>query len=181
MVRRVAVLGGKTAQLALGRLALAEGSEDGWVRAQRWLEAANIEPDPWASRYLAAALLSSTDAAKRDAARALELVEPLLKHPLLKDDPGIWQLAAAAYAGMARFAEAVAAQDKAIQNAQRYDWDLVGLTARRQAYAEGRRMDGPLLVVATRAARADTPDSVRRPEVCSDSPETGSRLRRCTR
>ena len=92
----------------------------------------------------AAALRSSADASNRDGARALGLIEPLLKHPQLEDDPGVWQLAAA-------------------------------------AYAEDGRSDGPVLVIAMRAARAEKPDSMRRAEVCPESPGTGSRIRRCSR
>ena len=176
MVRRVAVLGDTTAQVALGRLSLAEGTEDGTERARRWLEAANLDGDPWASRYLAAALLASSDRARRDGLRATALLAPLLLDPWMEDDPATWELAAAASAESGRAAPAVAAQDRAIAKARRLGWDLGPLMARRAAYARGEPPSGPVLVLSGRMSRPDITLSPGETDVCREMPAAGSRV-----
>jgi len=177
-LRRIAVSGGSAAQLVLGRLALAERSEEGYQRAVRWLEAAQVDGDRWAARYLAVALLSSGDPARRDGPRALALVEPLLVDPLMKGDPSTWQIAAAAYAEVGRFADARAAQDRAIERARRYSWAPEELAARRKDYEEGRRAGGPPLQLAARRGALGG-DRDRRIEACQESGATGTRVSDC--
>ena len=180
MVREAALTGTTTAQVALGRLAFAEGTDDGYARAVRWLEAARTKDDPWAARYLAAALLAFGDPARRDAPRAIALLEPLLATPLMRDDPAVWQLAAVAYAQTGKPDLAVGAQEKAIVKAKRYDWPLEDLEVRRAAYAGGSRdFAGSVLVVSARVAPVAVDPSMRDGRVCHETPRGATRITRC--
>jgi TonB family protein len=176
-IRRVAVSGGTAAQVALGRLALAERTEDGIGRARRWLEAAAIDGDRWAARYLAVALLSSSDPARRDGARALALAEPLRNYSPMSGDPSTWAIVAAAYAEAGRFADALKAQDRALGLARRHGWSLEELSARRKDYAEGRHaVAPPLELVALRAPfKLDSNVAI----ACDETARTGTRVPGC--
>lgn len=178
-VRRVAVSGGTVAQVTLGRLALAERTEDGIGRARRWLEAAAIDGDRWAARYLAVALLSSSDPARRDGARALALAEPLRNYSPMSGDPSTWAIVAAAYAEVGRFADALKAQDRALELARRHGWSLEELSVRRKDYAEGRHAAAPPLELVALSApfKLGSTEGI----VCDDTVQTGTRLPDCRR
>ena len=176
-VYTVAQAGQVQAQVALGRLALAEGSEEGILRAQRWLEPAALSGDSFAVKYYAAALVGSADPARRDARRARELIRPLLQQSLFVNDPAVWQLAAAAYAGAADFPEAVKAQRTALQRARRFGWDLAPLERNLKAYESNTLASGEFLTLSsTYASSKDDPD---RGRACYETPRTGTKLTRC--
>ena len=178
MLRAVAIAGGERAQLALGRLALAEGSEAGIARARTWLEAANAASNPWAARYLAAALLASAEPGGRDGPRALALAEPLLAEPLMRGDATTWVLVAAAYAEVGRYPDAVKTMDEALARARRAGWDPGELDARRRAYSEGRLVGGAPLVLSALPVRAGIAKG-EKGRVCEESPSVGTRMTRC--
>ena len=80
--------------------------------------------------------MSWPDAAKRDAARALTLIEEV--GDAFDYDPLSYEIRAAAFAAQGDFKSAERAQTKAVGMAGRLNWDTAAFRARLLAYQQGR-------------------------------------------
>jgi TPR repeat protein len=108
-----------------------------------WLEDAAKAGHRDGTLYLAALLATSPDAARRDPARALTLVEQ--KKWDFDSDPTALEVMAAANAQNGKSAAALSLQKRAIRAAQRFKWDVAPLRQRLASYEVGTAWTGNLL------------------------------------
>jgi TPR repeat protein len=108
-----------------------------------WLEDATKAGHRDGTLYLAALLAASPDASRRDPARALALVD--LKKWDFAIDPQALEVLAAAYAQSAKFPDAVSAQQRAIQAAERFGWNTAALKERLGKYQGNSAWTGNLM------------------------------------
>ena len=94
-------------------------------------------------KYLAAVLAASPEETLRDSARALGLIDAVLKQD--RGDILAQEIRAAALASSGKFADATTAQTKALVAAKRRSWDLTDLNQRLETYQSGKAWYGDLL------------------------------------
>lgn len=179
MLARAGQSGNTTAQLLLAIMSMAEGSAEGLARARLWLEPGARADAPQNKKYLAGLLASATPTEMRDGARAVTLVEPLLKRSASARDPDIWQIHAAAKAEVGAWREAIASQERAIGLAERFAWDTAGPQERLAAYRKSTPWHGDLFGLANVRWLASVMSEDVEVEQCEETPQAGSRIKRC--
>jgi hypothetical protein len=142
---RSARAGFGAAQLDLALMCWGEHTAESLVHAGRWLAPAVSGGYAPAAKYFSALLLTP-EYPERDAAKALEIIRPLLQNPMYEHDADAWQIAAAAYGAVGQREQAVKHQFRAmtfVKNAKaraRYDANLASLQA-------GKPIETPLLAI----------------------------------
>jgi TonB family protein len=92
--------------------------------------------------HLAALLATAPDAARRNPAHSLELLEQVASE--VDFDPTYLEVRAAAHAMLGKFAEAQADQKGALAKAKKLGWDLTDVQVRLASYAASRPWTGNL-------------------------------------
>ncbi len=131
------------AQVELAKLALKTGAGYDPKKGVFWLERAAVQNNINSQKYLAAVLAASPDETLRDSARALGLIDVVLKKD--RGDILAQEIRAAALAASGKFADATTAQTKALVAAERRSWDLTDLNQRLETYQSGKAWYGDLL------------------------------------
>jgi TPR repeat protein len=116
------------------------GSRD---QAFEWLQRASGTTHREGKFLFAALLVSWPDAARRDPARALALIDEV--GDAFDYDPLTYEIRAAAFAAQGDFKKAQRAQSKAVSMAGGLDWDTATQRLRLQAYEQGRVLDQELV------------------------------------
>ncbi len=178
-IARGAQSGDSSAQLLMAILNLSGNDPAGHQRAALWLEPAAAGGDYQPAKYFAALLATAPDAAMRDPRRAYDLIKPFLSNSTAAKDPNLWQVHAAALAGMGDFAAAVDSQRRAIARAGFLDWNADAMNERLRVYSSNRPWSGDLLELGGLAWVPDAWSKDLEPELCDETPEAGSRVKRC--
>lgn len=108
-----------------------------------WLERATKQNNITAKLLLSSILAANPLADMRDPARALALTDGM-QHTY-KEDPGFWEIRAAAFASRADYNAASKAQSQALNEATHLGWDLAPLQQRASLYAAHQPFRGDLL------------------------------------
>jgi len=178
MLAKAAQSGDAVSQFLMGLLLLAEGPT-AYEKAATWLEAGTRAGHTHATKYLAAILATAPSPLIRNPQRARDLIEPLTKPGRLNSDPDVWQIRAAALAGLGSFDPAAESQRRAIELATQQGWDVAPLEQRVAAYRGGSAWQGDLLGLQGLRWGEEPAGNVS--ETCSEVAEAGSRLSRCNR
>lgn len=179
MLARAGQSGNDTAQLLMAILSMAEGGAEGLVRARQWLEPGARAHTAQNEKYLASIMASAPQAELRDGARAVALIEPLLKRSGYARDPDVWQVHAAAKAELGAWRDAVDSQERAIGLVERFGWDGTGPRERLAAYRKSTPWRGDLLGLANVRWLASVMTGDVEVERCEETPQAGSRIKRC--
>lgn len=118
-------------------------SRESQAKTLFWLERAAAGADASGRRRLAAYLASPTLSADRDSKRALTMADELLKED--REDPLLFEIRAAAQAGLGAYDKAMADEKTAIKKAQRLRWDTAQMTERLAGYRNGKELVGELM------------------------------------
>lgn len=179
MLGRAGQSGDATAQLLMAIMSMAEGSAEGATRARQWLEPGARGDAAQNGKYLASLLATAPRTELRDGARAVTLIEPLLKRSGYARDPDVWQIHAAAKAEVGAFRAAIDSQERAIGLVERFGWDGTGPRERLAAYRKSTPWRGDLLGLADVRWLASVMTGDVEVESCEETPQAGSRIKRC--
>jgi len=134
-------------QIEIALAAWSEQTPAGYARARRWLAAARNGGGVEANKYLAALLVAHPVKEAEDTKSALKLAGDATTSWHGTKDPDAWQVLAAAQAKAGQFAEAITAQQKAIDLARGYGWTLTSLDRRLEAYRASRAILEDIVVI----------------------------------
>ncbi len=179
MIARAAQSGDSSAQLLLAILNLRSGDTAGYQRAMLWLTPAARGGDYQPSKYLAALLATAPETSMRDPARARALMAPFLSNSTAVKDPNLWQVQAAALAGLGDYDAAADAQRKAIARAGLLDWNLDAMNERLRTYGSRQPWTGDLLALKGLDWVSEAWTNELTSETCEETPEGGTRVKRC--
>jgi hypothetical protein len=179
LLARAGQSGNATAQLLMAIMSIADGTAEGLSRARQWLEPGSRADVGQNNKYLASLLATAPQAELRDGARAVMLMEPLLKRSYFARDPDVWQIYAAAKAEVGAFRDAIEAQERAIGLAERFSWNVATPQERLAAYRKSTPWRGDLLGLADARWLASVMPEGAEVETCEETPQAGSRIKRC--
>jgi TonB family protein len=111
--------------------------------AQDWLDRPGASGNRDGKLYLAALLAAGPNAARRDPARAIKLLDGAVAE--FDSDPTSFEIRAAAHAQLGEFDDARSEQKRAIVAAQKLGWDLAPLKQRMANYEKGKAWTGSLI------------------------------------
>ena len=112
------------------------------AKALTWLERAATQESREAKFYLAALLAAGVDPARRDPERALKVLREVMRD--IDDDPTAFEIRAAAYAMLGKYAEAEKDQRKALKMAQDLGWETASQQSRLANYVAAKPWTGDL-------------------------------------
>jgi len=131
------------AQVSLAEYLLRDNTKPDAAGAVVWLERAAKQNNATGKLLLSAILAASPVAEVRDPNRAATLAASIEKQ--FKIDPSYWDILAAAKAAKQDYKGAVAAEERALSQATKLEWDTTAMKERKALYSSAKPYVGNLL------------------------------------